>query len=68
MTSCVTKYFSFLLGHEAPGQARSLLDQAGSLARAVGMSECGQMAICDAHYRTSDYGILALPLLFFFPG
>eukprot|EP00095_Tigriopus_kingsejongensis_P011749 maker-scaffold833_size90787-snap-gene-0.12 protein:Tk11749 transcript:maker-scaffold833_size90787-snap-gene-0.12-mRNA-1 annotation:"putative uncharacterized protein" len=40
----------------------------GSMARAWGLEECGQLAICDAHARYDDYGVLALPLVLMFPG
>lgn len=39
-----------------------------SFARQIGMEECGQMAICDAHARYRDYGVLALPIILLFPG
>ncbi len=29
---------------------------------------CWQMAICDSHARYDDYGIMALPLVLFYPG
>ena len=32
------------------------------------MDECGQAAICEAHANNRDYGLIALPILFFFPG
>ena len=49
-------------------RSSSLSDTVGSFARAVGMEQCGHMAICDAHARRADYGILALPLVLLFPG
>ena len=45
-----------------------VFESANSLAKSIGMEECGQMAICDAHARYSDYGLLALPLVLLFPG
>ena len=33
-----------------------------------GMDQCGEMAVCDAHARYNEYGILALPIVMFFPG
>merc|ERR1711997_864210 len=41
---------------------------ADSRSRAIGMNECGQAAICEAHANNRDYGLIALPILFFFPG
>merc|ERR1719499_1204424 len=41
---------------------------ASNLARTLGMEQCGHMAICDAHARYRDYGIIALPLILLFPG
>ena len=43
-------------------------NMAGSVGRMLGIEDCGQMAICDAHARTGEYGILALPLVLLFPG
>ncbi|TRY77852.1 hypothetical protein TCAL_06145 [Tigriopus californicus] len=39
-----------------------------SMARSWGLEECGQLAICDAHARYDDYGVIALPLVLMFPG
>merc|ERR1712050_95731 len=47
---------------------RSFTDMASNLARTLGMEHCGHMAICDAHARYRDYGIIALPLILLFPG
>lgn len=33
-----------------------------------GLDECWEMAICDAHARYDDYGVLAMPVVLFFPG
>lgn len=37
-------------------------------ARDWGMDQCGQMAVCEAHARYDNYGLVALPLTLFFPG
>lgn len=39
-----------------------------SMARSWGLEECGQLAVCDAHARYDDYGVIALPLVLMFPG
>ena len=48
--------------------SRSFTEVAASFARTLGMEQCGHMAICDAHARYRDYGIIALPLILLFPG
>ena len=53
---------------EDQGHIERFFDVADSWSRAVGMNECGQAAICEAHANNRDYGLLALPILFFFPG
>ena len=49
-------------------EARSWTGAASDFARTLGMEQCGHMAICDAHARYRDYGIIALPLILLFPG
>merc|ERR1739838_772365 len=48
-------------------EARSWTGAASDFARTLGMEQCGHMAICDAHARYRDYGIIALPLILLFP-
>ena len=50
------------------GPIERIVDIADSWSRAIGMNECGQAAICEAHANNRDYGLIALPILFFFPG
>ncbi len=50
------------------GPLETMAGLADSWSRAIGLDECGQMAICDAHANYRDYGILALPIVLFFPG
>jgi len=50
------------------GPFSSLMDLAESWGRAIGMSQCGEMAICDAHANFRSYGLVALPVILFFPG
>jgi len=54
--------------YEDQGHIERFFDVADSWSRAIGMNECGQAAICEAHANNRDYGLLALPILFFFPG
>ena len=64
-------YFShiiYLLFSDHTTEARSFTEVASSFARTLGMEQCGHMAICDAHARYRDYGIIALPLILLFPG
>jgi hypothetical protein len=39
-----------------------------SAGRLLSVEQCGQLAICDAHARYNDFGLIALPLLYIFPG
>jgi len=50
------------------GPIERIVDIADSWSRAIGMNECGQAAICEAHANNRDYGLIALPILFLFPG
>lgn len=54
--------------YEDQGPIERIVDIADSWSRAIGMNECGQAAICEAHANNRDYGLLALPILFLFPG
>ena len=66
-------YFLFLglNGSKSTGRSSpfdSVSGMANSLARQLGLEQCGHMAICDAHARYRDYGLIALPLILLFPG
>ena len=72
----MSTYFKIILISEAAegsyggdqGPIERIVDIADSWSRAIGMNECGQAAICEAHANNRDYGLIALPILFFFPG
>ena len=57
---------------EGDGQERGALsrvfDMAQSWGRALGLNQCAEMAICDAHANFRSYGIVALPVILLFPG
>ena len=53
---------------EDQGPIERIVDIADSWSRAIGMNECGEAAICEAHANNRDYGLIALPILFLFPG
>ena len=64
-------YLISFAGYQSYGRSSpfsTVSDMTFNLARQIGMEQCGQMAICDAHARYSDYGLLALPLILLFPG
>ena len=54
--------------YDEQGPIERIFEVADSWSRAVSMDECGQAAICEAHANNRDYGLIALPILFFFPG
>ena len=74
LTYLVTVNYLYLIsftGYQSYGRSSpfsTVSDYTYDLARQIGMEQCGQMAICDAHARYSDYGLLALPLILLFPG
>ena len=55
-------------GEVEEGVVSSLLGTASSWSRAMGMNQCGEMAICDAHANFRSYGLVALPVILMFPG
>lgn len=65
MATVATVPLYFGLNH-GPIVGRASEDE--SIWRSMGMDECGKVAICDAHARTKDYGLVALPILYLFPG
>ena len=39
-----------------------------SVMDSLSFDECWELAICDSHARYDDYGLMALPVVLFFPG
>ena len=53
---------------EKGGALSRVFDMAQSWGRALGLNQCAEMAICDAHANFRSYGIVALPVILLFPG
>ena len=50
------------------GAMSKIMSLADSWSRSLGLNQCLEMAICDAHANFRSYGIVALPVILMIPG
>ena len=55
-------------GGSGEGAMSKIMSLADSWSRSLGLNQCLEMAICDAHANFRSYGIVALPVILMIPG